>query len=348
MIEVIVLIVTGLWLCVSAVLDWKKFRDCPGRLLRLFSLLQLVLLLVEVHFLYGDRAVTFLPDVVCLALMMLLSAPLSCEPDGVGKPRIIAAAVLAPVTLAIPAMPGMEDTLSLLVTLLSVSVFVLAVSVAALMRWLQGRESVRSVAPLQMAGLWVRGADILLLLLLAGVTALVRGAYAQLLWMPLGLLTVFFGVLYYRAGTPAGLSSPLWVRHLAVSRPDTPVSQPPDPLDEEFYNSVYRKCCHYMESKKPFLVESFSLNDLAAGVFTNKSYVSKAINHSSSLNFRRFVNRYRVAYAQEIFRKNMSLRVQDLTSLSGCHSIQTFCAIFKLFTGETPRDWCARMRKDLQ
>ena len=101
-----------------------------------------------------------------------------------------------------------------------------------------------------------------------------------------------------------------------------------------------------MESKKPFLVESFSLSDLSAGVFTNKSYVSKAINRSSSLNFRRFVNRYRVAYAQEIFKQNMALRVQDLTMLSGCHSIQTFCAVFKLFTGETPRDWCARMRKE--
>ena len=40
---------------------------------------------------------------------------------------------------------------------------------------------------------------------------------------------------------------------------------------------LFARCCRYMELRKPFLVESFSLDDLAMAMFTNKLYLSQTI-----------------------------------------------------------------------
>ena len=47
---------------------------------------------------------------------------------------------------------------------------------------------------------------------------------------------------------------------------------------------LYDRCCRYMADRKPFLVESFSLGDLASVLFTNKVYLSKTINYYSGKN----------------------------------------------------------------
>ena len=108
---------------------------------------------------------------------------------------------------------------------------------------------------------------------------------------------------------------------------------------------LYDRCCRYMADRKPFLVESFSLGDLASVLFTNKVYLSKTINYFSGKNFRSYVNHYRVMYAMELFRKNKSLTVSELGALSGFHSGTTFNQAFKAVMQESPSTWCARLRK---
>ena len=108
---------------------------------------------------------------------------------------------------------------------------------------------------------------------------------------------------------------------------------------------LYDRCCRYMTERRPFLVESFSLQDLANAVYTNKGYLSKTINRFSGRNFRQYVNYYRVMYAMELFRNNMSLRVSDLSQLSGFHSSTSFFQSFKSVMGEPPSHWCSRVRR---
>ena len=43
---------------------------------------------------------------------------------------------------------------------------------------------------------------------------------------------------------------------------------------------LYDRCCRYMADRKPFLVESFSLGDLANVLFTNKVYLSNTFNQA--------------------------------------------------------------------
>ena len=129
----------------------------------------------------------------------------------------------------------------------------------------------------------------------------------------------------------------------APEREDDTLSQADGPVAVDQF--LYDRCCRYMADRKPFLVESFSLGDLASALFTNKVYLSKTINYFSGKNFRNYVNYYRVMYAMELFRKNKSLKVTELGSLSGFHTATTFNQAFKTVMEECPSTWCARLRK---
>jgi len=123
---------------------------------------------------------------------------------------------------------------------------------------------------------------------------------------------------------------------------DNTESQADGPAVDQF---LYDRCCRYMAERKPFLVESFSLGDLASAMYTNKVYLSKAVNYYSGKNFRSYVNYYRVMYAMELFRRNKALTVSELGSLAGFHTSTTFNTAFKAVMKESPSTWCARLRK---
>ena len=108
---------------------------------------------------------------------------------------------------------------------------------------------------------------------------------------------------------------------------------------------LYDRCCRCMMERKPFLVDSFSLQDLASMLYTNKVYLSKTIRRFSGRNFKQYVNYYRVVYSMELFRNNMSLRVSELGNLSGFRTHTSYLRNFKEVTGEQPSQWCARMRR---
>lgn len=105
---------------------------------------------------------------------------------------------------------------------------------------------------------------------------------------------------------------------------------------DDHMNMVYGKVLRYMENRKPFLNEKFSLEDLADAVFSNKLYLSKAINYYSGRNFRQFVNYYRVMYATALMKKDSQLRVTDLAMQCGFHSVVSFNMAFKLYMNMTP------------
>lgn len=125
------------------------------------------------------------------------------------------------------------------------------------------------------------------------------------------------------------------IKNMKSSATDT------DPVtDIELFNKV----CDYMETHRPFLVESFTIKDLASAVITNKCYLSRTINGCSGHNFRYFLNTYRVRYAMNLFMGNPSFRISELWQLSGFGSESTFSSAFKLIMKESPSSWIRRMK----
>ena len=100
-----------------------------------------------------------------------------------------------------------------------------------------------------------------------------------------------------------------------------------------------------MMERRPFLVVKYTVQDLANSMFVNRYYLSKTINKFSGKNFKAYVNYYRVMYAMELFRANMSLRIEDLAELSGFGSESSFLSSFRSVMGEPPSYWCNRIRK---
>lgn len=109
------------------------------------------------------------------------------------------------------------------------------------------------------------------------------------------------------------------------------------PLDPD--KDLYGKILSYMESEQPFLNDDFCLDDLARDVFSNKAYVSRAINDKAGVNFRQFVNRYRVDYAKSLIEKDLRLKVVELSIMSGFHSVASFNSSFRLHAGTTPSEY---------
>jgi AraC-like DNA-binding protein len=168
-----------------------------------------------------------------------------------------------------------------------------------------------------------------LLLLLPGLVAVLALAVAVWLYLRLRKKETLLRTALQEKSAPP------------VSTPGTPAFDIEKTAIDQY---LYDKCCRYMTERKPFLVESYSLQDLANAVYTNKAYLSRTINHYSGKNFRQYVNYYRVMYAMDLFRNNMGLRVNELAELSGFHSATSFFQSFRMVMGEAPSRWCARVR----
>lgn len=122
---------------------------------------------------------------------------------------------------------------------------------------------------------------------------------------------------------------------------------PKEPDATNVGKELFDRCCRYMDEKKPYLVESFSMQDLARAMYTNVVYMSRTINTITGANFKRFVNSYRVGYAQELFRKDPNISLTELYHLSGFANPATFNNAFKAICDESPSSWCRRERLKL-
>lgn len=182
---------------------------------------------------------------------------------------------------------------------------------------------------------------LLVFVLLAGVL-LHAGVSAPpwLSWILSAAAAALFLLLYLRAWT--GRTMFLRRRKEEQLRSiirDSRLVPPSEPGEDGQMYEVYAKAVRHMETEKPFLEESFSLRDLALAVFSNKLYLSRAINAYSGRNFRQFVNYYRVQYSIELMKKDRKLRVIQLALMSGFHSVVTYNMAFKLNMNMTPSEY---------
>ena len=113
------------------------------------------------------------------------------------------------------------------------------------------------------------------------------------------------------------------------------------------YKNLYDRVLEYFAESKPYLDPNLTINEVAAVVFSNRLYISKAISQFTGRNFCQFVNYYRVVHAIELYRGNSNLKVLELANLSGFNSAVSFGMAFKLYMGEKPGDWCRREKSRL-
>lgn len=94
------------------------------------------------------------------------------------------------------------------------------------------------------------------------------------------------------------------------------------------------------EIDKHYLRNDVSIESIAVLLHTNKSYLSKTLNNELHMNFREFVNHYRIRTAIEYFADDPTLTMNELREKTGFNNNSSFNSAFKINTGKTPAEWC--------
>ena len=108
--------------------------------------------------------------------------------------------------------------------------------------------------------------------------------------------------------------------------------------------SIFNRLTEYLETQQAYLDPNLLASDVVNRIYTNRSYLAKAIKLSNAGNFNKLVNSYRIKYAIKLFEKDPSLTLSQLAYMSGFRTVSTFSASFRMETGESPVEWCKYKR----
>lgn len=96
-----------------------------------------------------------------------------------------------------------------------------------------------------------------------------------------------------------------------------------------------------MQEQRLFLKPGLSLDDVAAELGTNRTYVSKMVNNAYNMGFPELLNILRVDYAQHYIVLHADEKQEAIAAACGFFSASSFNNTFKRITGMTPKMWAA-------
>jgi AraC-like DNA-binding protein len=96
---------------------------------------------------------------------------------------------------------------------------------------------------------------------------------------------------------------------------------------------------HLMDEQQLFLRPGLKVSDVATALDTNSRYVSDCIKAAKGCAFLKFVNGYRIGYAQHLLSQYPEKKISNIATESGFSSDKSFLRTFREFTGTTPAEW---------
>lgn len=93
-----------------------------------------------------------------------------------------------------------------------------------------------------------------------------------------------------------------------------------------------------MEEDHIFLKPSVFIDDVAAMMGTNRTYVSRLMHQEYGQTFTDFVNNARIMYSKKLL-LSTDMTVEEVALSSGFPSASAFCRVFKRITETTPTGW---------
>ena len=110
---------------------------------------------------------------------------------------------------------------------------------------------------------------------------------------------------------------------------------------------IIQRLILYFESHKPYLNKDLKLADVSKHIYTNRTYLSRALNQRLSKNFNQFVNYYRVKEACSLFLENPLIKINEMSVKSGFKNLSSFTTAFSLNMRYTPAEWCKEVKRRL-
>jgi YesN/AraC family two-component response regulator len=90
---------------------------------------------------------------------------------------------------------------------------------------------------------------------------------------------------------------------------------------------------------KGYLKQGITINDVAAQIGTNRTYLSNLINAKKLKHFNSWVNELRVEEAKRIMAEHPELNIGDVSEMVGYSEQSNFTHHFTETTGVPPHKW---------
>lgn len=110
---------------------------------------------------------------------------------------------------------------------------------------------------------------------------------------------------------------------------------------ESDYNAqlLLKKIHELLINEQLYLNPELRLSDIQAKLFTNRTYLSRAINSVPGQSFYSLILEYRINHAKELLINNPDIKLDDVAFLSGFSSRSYFSKTFKAELGVSPSDY---------
>lgn len=96
-----------------------------------------------------------------------------------------------------------------------------------------------------------------------------------------------------------------------------------------------------MDSQQLYLNQDLTLEELAAALGTNRTYISNYLNTVKGTNFYDYINQKRIELVSvPLLREHPEYTLEHVANASGFRSISTFRRTFIKLTGQKPSDFC--------
>lgn len=91
--------------------------------------------------------------------------------------------------------------------------------------------------------------------------------------------------------------------------------------------------------EKSYLEEQFTIDDLSARLYTNKTYLSTFIKEEFGMNFSNWITSLRLKEAKKMMSEHPDARLKDIAYSVGFSSLPYFSSVFAKSEGVTPSVW---------
>lgn len=110
---------------------------------------------------------------------------------------------------------------------------------------------------------------------------------------------------------------------------------------EELYEEIER----YFEEKQPYQDPDFNIQQLAADLNSNVTYISKALNQKNGANFKSFLNNYRISEVKRDLnnKEHEKFTLKHIYNKAGFVHQSTFNRVFREVEGVTPSEFIEKL-----
>ncbi len=99
---------------------------------------------------------------------------------------------------------------------------------------------------------------------------------------------------------------------------------------------IYERLEAMMDEQQIYLQNDLLLNDVAQLLATNRTYLLQALSSCAHMTFKEYINRKRIAYAEQLLQKDPSIPKTEIATRSGYNSMSSFYRNFSLYRSSAP------------